>query len=186
LVAYVVSAPEATPSVDELRSYLQTRLPDYMLPGIIVYLDALPLTPNGKIDRRMLPAPDRSRPEFIEAFVEARDPVEQVLTQLWNEVLNVGRIGVHDNFFALGGHSLMAVQLVSHVSKAFQLKIPLRSLFEMPTIAQMAQILVQYEKIPGSVAKIAQLRQKIAALSPEGVRALLEANRKKESDRTAL
>jgi amino acid adenylation domain-containing protein len=122
----------------ELRSYLQERLPDYMVPSAFVTLDKLPMTHSGKVDKRALPAPDTSRPELSEDFVEARTPIEEVLTGIWGEVLGIARVGIHDNFFELGGHSLLATQVISRIRAAFQIELPLRRLFETPVIAELA------------------------------------------------
>jgi acyl carrier protein len=110
-----------------------------MVPSAFVMLEALPLTPNGKVDRRALPAPDTLRPELDEAFVAPRTSVEELLAGIWSQVLNLERVGIHDNFFHLGGHSLLATQVMSRVYKTFQIELPLRCLFESPTIAGLAE-----------------------------------------------
>jgi acyl-coenzyme A synthetase/AMP-(fatty) acid ligase/acyl carrier protein len=137
LVGYVVNREPV--QVSELRNYLQAKLPDYMVPSALVFLDFLPLTPNGKIDRRTLPRPDQSRPELEDEFVAPRTPTEELLAEKWSEVLKVERVGVHDNFFALGGHSLLATQVISRLREAFGIALPLRSLFERPTVAGLAE-----------------------------------------------
>jgi amino acid adenylation domain-containing protein len=139
LVAYIVTQREQTLPVSELRGYLSERLPDHMIPAAFVLLDELPLTPNGKIDRRALPAPDKTRPELESGFTAPRTLVEQRLAQIWAEVLHLTEVGVADNFFSLGGHSLLVMQVMARVRKAFQIELPLRSLFESPTIARLAQ-----------------------------------------------
>nr|QEO74274.1 condensation domain-containing protein [uncultured bacterium] len=125
--------------VPQLRDFLKKKLPEHMVPSAFVMMDALPLTHNGKVDRGALPIPDRARPELAAAFVASRTPVEQALTGIWAEVLGVERVGVHDNFFDLGGHSLLATQIVSRASKTFQVDLLLRSLFESPTVAGLAE-----------------------------------------------
>jgi amino acid adenylation domain-containing protein len=135
LVAYVVA--QSTP--DELRRFLKDMLPDPMVPAVFVLLDTMPLLSNGKIDRLALPAPDRSRPELDKSFVAPRTPVEELLAEIWAGVLDIERVGIHDNFFDLGGHSLLATQLVSRAREAFQVEIPLRRLFEIPTVAGLAE-----------------------------------------------
>src|SRR5262249_19086777 len=120
--------------VPQLKAELRARLPEYMVPSAFVVLDALPLSPNGKLDRRALPAPDRARPELDEAYVAPRTPVEQRLADLWAEVLGVERVGVQDNFFELGGHSLLATQVISRMRKSLEVELPLRALFEAPTV----------------------------------------------------
>ncbi|MFZ5918977.1 MAG: amino acid adenylation domain-containing protein [Chloroflexota bacterium] len=139
LVAYVVPNRETEPTPGDLRRFLQERLPDYMVPSTFVFLQTLPLTPNGKVDRAALPEPDWSRREVEGEYVPPRTPVEEVLTGIWSKVLGVVRAGVHDNFFELGGHSLLATQLVSRVRAAFQIDLPLRKVFESPTVAALAE-----------------------------------------------
>lgn len=141
LAAYIVAAQQPAPSTDNLRSFLKQKLPDYMLPTAFVFLDSLPLTPNGKVDRRALPAPDQSRPEPEESYVAPRTQVEDRLAKIWTEVLRLERVGIHDNFFNLGGHSLKATQVMSRLCEVFQVEMPLRKLFEHPTVAGLAESL---------------------------------------------
>ena len=138
LVAYIVSNREDTPTSQDLRNYLKQKLPDYMVPSAFVFLDSLPLTPNGKVDRGSLPPPNQSRPELEENYVTPRTPVEEVLADIWVEVLNLERVSIHDNFFELGGHSLLATQVIARIRSAFQIEIPLRALFEKPTVEELA------------------------------------------------
>jgi amino acid adenylation domain-containing protein len=137
LVAYVVPNPEQTPTIDELRRFLKQKLPDYMVPSAFVLLDALPLTPNGKVDRRALPAPDQSRPDQSVTFVAPGSPIEHQLVDIWAEVLRLEEVGIHDNFFELGGHSLLATQVISRLRQAFGVELPVRTLFEAPTVADL-------------------------------------------------
>ena len=139
LVAYVVFNRDEVCTVSELRSFLRGKLPDYMVPSAFVALDSLPLTPNGKVDRKALPAPDQIRPELQASFVAPRTPIEEIIAEVWAEVLKLGKVGIHDNFFDLGGHSLLATQIISRVRDAFQMDIPLRTLFEKPTVAGLAE-----------------------------------------------
>jgi amino acid adenylation domain-containing protein len=122
----------------QLRQYLKEKLPEYMVPAAFVVMDKLPLTPNGKIDRQKLPVPEQTRAGLAEGFVAARTPVEEILAGIYADILNVDYVGIHDSFFDLGGHSLLATQLISRVCNAFQIDIPLRHLFESPTIAGLA------------------------------------------------
>jgi amino acid adenylation domain-containing protein len=142
LVAYVVHRPGADISANELRGFLKQKLPDYMIPSAFVVLDALPLTPNGKADRKALPAPDHSPRKMEESYQAPRTPAEEMLVEIWTEILKLERIGIHDNFFDLGGHSLLATQVISRVRTAFQTEVALRTLFEMPTIAEFANAIV--------------------------------------------
>ncbi|HLL48830.1 MAG TPA: condensation domain-containing protein, partial [Longimicrobiaceae bacterium] len=122
--------------VPELRVWLRERLPEYLVPGALVVLDALPLTPNGKVDRRALPAPEAAGPD--EEYRAPRTPVEEVLAGIWTEVLRVERVGTRGNFFELGGHSLLATQVASRARHAFGVEVPLHTLFEAPTLAELA------------------------------------------------
>jgi len=139
LVAYVVPNDEQEPTVSELRRFLREKLPDYMVPSAFVTLEALPLTPSGKVNRRALPVPDRVRPELEGVYVAPRTPTEEVLTGIWAQVLGVEQVGVHDDFFELGGHSLLATRVVSQMRQAFQVELPVRALFEAPTVAGLAE-----------------------------------------------
>jgi len=139
LVAYVVSRPDQHLNITQARAHLKQSLPDYMLPSAIVELDALPLTPNGKVDRKALPAPEYQRTESDAAFVAPRTPMEEIISSIWAEVLLLDRVGVYDNFFELGGHSLAGTQVVSRLREAFSVDLPLRALFEAPTVAGQAE-----------------------------------------------
>jgi acyl carrier protein len=136
LVAYV--ALERTSGIVELRNFLRTKFPDYMVPSAFVFLDRLPVTTNGKVDRSSLPDPGRGRPELENPFVSAGTPIEQTIANIWVEVFKLERIGIHDNFFDLGGHSLLATQVISRLRETFQTELPLRLLFENPTIHGLA------------------------------------------------
>jgi amino acid adenylation domain-containing protein len=139
LVAYVVPNQKQVPTSSELRSFLKEKLPEYMVAAAFVLLDALPLTPNGKVDRRALPTPDGARLEVEETFVPPRTPVEEILAEIWSEVLGLERVGIYDNFFELGGHSLLATQVISRAREAFQVELSLRSLLEKPTVVSLAE-----------------------------------------------
>ena len=136
LVGYVVPSPDAQVSAAELRKHLEGRLPDYMVPGAFVVLDAFPLTPSGKVARRALPAPDAAASE--EAYVAPRTPGEERLAAIFAEVLRAQKVGARDGFFALGGHSLLATRLISRVREGFGVELPLRALFEAPTVEGLA------------------------------------------------
>ena len=139
LVGYVVCSAEPAPSASELRRFLQEQLPDYMIPSLFSFLDALPLTPNGKIDRNALPPPDGERPQLDQGFVEPRTEMEELIAQVWCEVLKLDKIGVHDNFFEIGGHSLLATRVIARLQSNFHVDLALRKLFELPTVAGLAQ-----------------------------------------------
>jgi len=125
--------------VTELRNFLKEKLPEYMVPSAFVCLKALPLSPSGKVDRRALPAPKTSKTALKGSFASPRTPTEEVVVDIWTQILGRERIGIHDNFFDLGGHSLLAIQVISRLRKAFQVELPLRSLFEEATIAKLVE-----------------------------------------------
>ncbi|HSK77319.1 MAG TPA: amino acid adenylation domain-containing protein, partial [Thermoanaerobaculia bacterium] len=135
LAAYVAPAPEGAPEPAALRAFLCEQLPDYMVPAAFVLLEKLPLTPNGKLDRRALPAPERGT---AGSWVAPRGPVEEILAGIWAELLDVELAGAHDDFFALGGHSLLATRVVSRVRRSLGVELPLRAVFESPTVAGLA------------------------------------------------
>ncbi|HEY0083679.1 MAG TPA: amino acid adenylation domain-containing protein, partial [Pyrinomonadaceae bacterium] len=133
------SAFAAPPLAPRLRTYLKTKLPDYMVPSAFVLLDAMPLTPNGKVDRRALPAPEPARVRSDRQVVAPRTPSEEMLAELWQGVLGVPQIGTDDNFFELGGDSLLATQVIARLRELFSVELPLHSFFEQPTIAALAE-----------------------------------------------
>jgi len=148
LVAYVVPHQSQSPTTQELRNFIMRLLPNYMVPSIFVMLDALPLTPNGKVDRRAIKAPDQARPELETAYLAPRDSIEFQLTKIWEELLEVQPIGVKDNFFdSLGGHSMLAVRLLRHIEKSFGKELTVATLFEAPTVEQLAKVLSQEGKL---------------------------------------
>jgi thioesterase domain-containing protein len=139
LVAYFVARQDPTPSTTELRSFLQQRLPEHMVPAIFVPLDAMPLTPSGKVDRRSLPAAQVERTASGASFVAPRDRTELKLVQIWEDALQIRPVGVQDDFFAIGGHSLLAVRLMASIRALFGQALPLTTLFQQPTVESMAQ-----------------------------------------------
>jgi acyl-coenzyme A synthetase/AMP-(fatty) acid ligase len=141
LVAYLVPSQKPTPTTGELRTFLRAKLPDYMVPSTFMLLDNLPLTPSGKLDRHGLPSPVRERAGMHEPFVAPRTPTEEALAEIWAEILKVKQVGIHDNFFDLGGQSLLGTQLVSRVRDILKLEVPWRSLFEAPTVAALAELI---------------------------------------------
>ncbi|HEU4556864.1 MAG TPA: amino acid adenylation domain-containing protein, partial [Longimicrobium sp.] len=140
LVAYVVR--EAEP--EALRDRVRRSLPEYMLPAAFVFLDALPLTSNGKLDRKALPAPEPASAE--DRYVAPRTPVEEVLAGIWAEVLRLERVGVEESFFDLGGHSLLATRVVSRIREVLAVELPLRALFEGPTVAELAKVVEEMRR----------------------------------------
>jgi amino acid adenylation domain-containing protein len=138
LVAYIVLHPEKDPTISELRKFLADKLPDYMMPTKFVVLDALPLTPNGKVDLCVLPEPEQLRPNLESAFVAPSTSVEQQIADIWTQLLKLDTVGIHDNFFDLGGHSLLATQVISRLRQTFAIELPLQTLFQTPTVAQLS------------------------------------------------
>jgi amino acid adenylation domain-containing protein/non-ribosomal peptide synthase protein (TIGR01720 family) len=167
LVAYVVPAGVADPLLREhLQDQLSAVLPAYMLPSAYVFLGALPLTANGKIDRRALPPPgDAGIHE--RTGVAPRNPIEEAVAGLWQDALGLERIGVTDSFFDLGGHSLVAASLLSTLRQAFRVKLPMRTLFAGPTVAQLANAISEFEERPGRAEQIARTLVRLRGMSPE-------------------
>ena len=143
LVAYIVPQPEITIIIDEIRQFLKAKLPDYMVPNAFVILEALPLTTNGKIDRRALPPPNL---DISDKYVAPSTPIEEILVNIWSEVLKVEKVGINDNFFELGGHSLLATQLVAQIRDRLKIELPLRQLFNTATLAELAQGIEQLKQ----------------------------------------
>jgi amino acid adenylation domain-containing protein/non-ribosomal peptide synthase protein (TIGR01720 family) len=139
IVAYITLYPEQIVTIAQLRRFLESKLPNYMVPTAIVVLEALPLTPNGKIDRRALPAPNLTQLTSESNFVAPATPVEEMLAGVWAKVLGLEKVGVNDNFFDLGGHSLLATRVISQIRQVFEVEIPIRRLFELPTLSELAK-----------------------------------------------
>ena len=173
LVTYLVAEPECeVPPTEELRDFLHAQLPDYMLPDYFVPLEALPLTPNGKVDRQALLATaitELTKSNTFGVFVKAQTRLQERLAEIWAELLHLSQIGIHDNFFRLGGHSLLATLLMMRIRSTFEVAIPLRSLFEAPTIAEMTKIIEQAQ-IENMQAKFAEQEEEA-----EQILAALEA-----------
>jgi len=147
LVAYVVSGLAAT---GELRDFLDSRLPTYMVPSAIVSLRELPLTPNGKVDRRSLPEPDGARPGLAEACVPPNTETQRFIAAVWREVLHLDEVGIHDNFFDLGGHSLLAAQVHQKLQEGLSRPLSIVDLLQYPTVGALARHLdLSGESLPG-------------------------------------
>lgn len=173
LTAYLIPDQPGTLDVAALRSFLSERLPEYMVPAVFVLLEAWPLTPNGKVDRRALPAPDGSHLFRQDSYVAPRTPLEVTLAALWSEVLGIPRIGIYDDFFTLGGHSLLATRLISRLRTTFHIDIPLRSLFEAPTIERLAVVITQYQVAQEEQDQALQLLTELEQLSEAEVERIL-------------
>jgi pristinamycin I synthase-3/4 len=160
LAAYVVADPGSATADGELRAALRAMLPEHMVPGAIVALDALPLTPTGKVDAAALPGP--AAPEV--EYAAPRSAVEEVLARDWAEVLGLERVGIHDDFFALGGHSLLAARLVTRL-RVLRVEVPVRSVFEAPTVARLAEHVVRAGAKPGAVEAVAAVLLRVRGMS---------------------
>jgi amino acid adenylation domain-containing protein len=181
LVGYVLPKNGTPPTSKDLRTFLSEKLPATMVPSLFVLLETFPLLPNGKLDRQALPLPDTR--DLETDYVAPGDALEETLATIWAEVLGVKRIGIHDNFFEVGGHSLLATRIVSRVREVLRIEVPLRSLFQTPTIAKMAEVARGLTPTVGelsapSVSKIqpetdAELAERVARLSDEEVDQLL-------------
>jgi acyl-coenzyme A synthetase/AMP-(fatty) acid ligase len=167
LVAYIVPDRQLFRSTGELRTYLVEKLPAYMVPSALVVLERFPLTANGKVDRGGLPAPDPSRPDFSGAFVAPRNSVEEVLAQIWADLLELECVGVNDNFFNIGGHSLLAIRVISRVRQVFRIELPLIALFENPTLVGLAVQVDQLKIVGNTTNEMANLLVEIESLSDE-------------------
>jgi amino acid adenylation domain-containing protein len=146
LVAYVAPIKEPAPIVTNLRRRLAEKLPSYMVPSVFVVLDNMPSLPNGKLDRRALPEPDHSRPQVNVPFESPKTAVEEKLVQIWAEVLSLDQVGINDNFFDLGGHSLSATQVVSRIREAFDVELSLGTLFEKSTVQKLAATIAEIQR----------------------------------------
>ena len=176
LVGYIVAPEGHRVSTTELQSYLRDKLPPYMVPTAFVAMQVLPLTPNGKVDRAALPAPDQGRPDLDQEYVEPRTPVEEVFSMLWGEVLDLDRVGVLDNFFELGGHSLLVTQFVSRLHESLHVELPLRAIFETPTIAGLVESILSKESEGDRIEQASEIFLEVSNLSEEETEALLASS----------
>jgi acyl carrier protein len=172
LVAYVVPRNDAAPTINELRRFLKEKLPEYMMPSALMFLESLPLT-NGKVDRRALPRPDHKRPDLERPYVQPHGEIEIRLAQIWEEILNVRPIGIDDDFFHLGGHSLAATRVVSQIIKQFQLELPLRLLFQSPTVAEMAAVIAEHQGKQLGEKELERLLGELESMSEEEAQQLV-------------
>ena len=175
LVAYFVPTGQPAATVRELRNFLKDRLPDYMIPSAFVTLRAFPLTPNGKVDRLALPAPEGTRPELDIPFAAPRTPIEEELAGIWAEVLGLDQVGIYDNFLDLGGDSLLATQVISRVIPAFGVELPVKSLLQAPTVAEMAVVIMGNQTGKVGQEDLTRLLGQLESLSDEEARRLLAA-----------
>ena len=179
LVGYVVTKDSPVPTASSLRDSLKEIIPHFMIPSAFVFLDHLPVTPMGKVDRRTLPVPDNSRPRLDVPYVAPRNSVELRLAPIWAEVLGLTQVGVFDNFSHLGGHSLAAMRVVSRVVQTFQLELPIKALFDSPTISEMASIIAASSAKRASDAELERMLNEIESMTEEEARKQLVGATKK-------
>jgi amino acid adenylation domain-containing protein len=173
LAAYFIPVVGQTVTASELRKFLADQLPDYMIPSAFVQMESFPLSPNGKVNRRVLPVPTQDRPELNQNYIAPQTPTQELLAEIWSEVLGIQRIGIDDNFFHLGGHSLKAIQLIGRIHQTFELDITVRHLFSYPTIRELADVLGELAGGEEIINEISRTIQEISQLSPEQVQAML-------------
>jgi hypothetical protein len=181
LVGYVVLRPEAALTNLQLREFLAKQFPSFMVPSHIVPLQKLPLTPNGKVNRSVLPAPEDFPTGADKPATAPRNATETLLAQIWREILQRDQVGIHDNFFHLGGHSLLATQIISRVARALRVELPVRVVFEAPTIAGMAKAVDERQQVapaeialqPDHPSRAQKLLERLDELSDNQVEELL-------------
>jgi amino acid adenylation domain-containing protein len=182
LVAYVVPRTDKMCEASDLRAYLKTRLPEYMIPAAFVFLETLPLTDSGKIDRKALPIPERSPTVHTGDYIQPHSPIERVVADIWAAVLNVDRIDMNDNFFDLGGHSLLAIRLTARLKDTFQMDFPVRMVFEARTMAEYCQMMLDQALDRGRVERISQLMVELANISDDEAGRLLQKKTHSEEE----
>ena len=174
LVAFLVLVQGSPLNIRDLRSRLRTRLPEYMIPTTFVMLDEIPLTPNGKIDRSGLLAMEVLKTARVADYVAPRSPVEEMLAEIWAEVLGVERVGMNDNFFELGGHSIMATRIATRVREKLNAEVSLALLFDrVPTVAEMAKAIEEKYIDQAEPEELSEMMKELGELSDEEVRMLL-------------
>jgi amino acid adenylation domain-containing protein len=178
LVAYYVCADTPPPTSSTLRNFLAARLPTYMVPSAFVRLEALPRTPSGKVDLQALPEPGIEAPDADVPSAAGRTPVEKELVKIWNSVLGIDAVGIDQNFFDLGGHSLHAMSIISRTTEAFRVEISLRDFFELPTVAHMAEMIGRQELKGCDDAKVIDTLAAVDSLSDEQALQILEKETK--------
>ena len=174
LVAYIIPQQDQAVTTHDLRRFVHNQLPEYMVPSAYMLLKSLPVSENGKVDRSALPIPIHFGEAQEQNFVAPRTPIEEALAAIWAEVLGVEQVGVYDHFFVeLGGHSLLATRLISHIRDAFSIELPLRCLFEKPTVADLAVAIVQTRAAQIDTERLARTVTEIEQLSEQEVQEML-------------
>ncbi len=174
LIGYFVQNTADALNISDLKAYLRESLPEYMVPAFFVEMDALPRTPNGKIDRNALPSVEGQRPSLEDNYQAPRTPTEQTIADVWAEVLQIEKVGILDNFFDLGGHSLQATRVIARLRDPLQFDVPLRLFFENPTISELALAITELQASQEADEDILQMIEELEDLSEEEVAALLK------------
>jgi acyl carrier protein len=164
LVGYVKLKRDTEATIIELRSHLRQSLPEYMVPSTFVVLQEMPLTPNGKIDRKSLPSPDDARPELEQHYVPPTTDTQKAIAQIWSEILGIDEIGIHDNFFDLGGHSLTATRVVARIRTAFAIDLSLAEFFASATIKDVSEIVERNIFANSSKARVEEVMRLLESL----------------------
>lgn len=171
LVAYLTLRGGVAPAASELRTFLKEKLPDYMVPAAFVTLESFPLTPNAKVDRRALPAPTGERLTLSEHQVMPRNPIEKSVAEIWQELLNINTVGAEDNFFDLGGHSLLIVQVHNKICQRFETDLTIAQMFQYPTVAALAQYIQRPQQNSEALRRLrARIQRQQAELDQQNAR----------------
>jgi amino acid adenylation domain-containing protein len=165
-----------------LRSHMKKKVPGYMIPSAFVFLDSLPQTPNGKVNRKGLPEPNQTRPELNENFVAPRYAAEKTIAEIWADLLSLDTVGVYDNFFDLGGHSLLAAQVMARIRNEFRIELPLRTLFECPTVAGLTAQIAEVQAQSVTQAEMTDLLNELESLSDDDAQRLVSKRFIKDSE----
>ena len=173
LVGYIIPNDGIEPDTGTIRDFLTSWLPAHMIPSVLIPMESFPLTPNGKVDRKRLPKPDGTQPLTDAGYVAPRNPVEQILAQIWMEVLEVDKVGVYDNFFERGGHSLLATQVVSRLADELQIDLPLRRLFAHPTVGELAEAIMGDPDMRQQIEPMLAVFAEVSELSEDAVAIML-------------
>jgi natural product biosynthesis luciferase-like monooxygenase protein len=176
LLGYIRLKDGQSATVNDLRESIASRLPEYMVPSAFVFLDAFPLTPNGKVDRKRLPLPEAERPQLSQEYAAPRNGIEEIVAHIWQDALGVERVGIHDDFFALGGHSLSTVQITFRIRREFNVDFPLQALLRFPTVAGLAKEIEARTLEQADAEKLEAMFSEIDKMSEEEVQSMLRGS----------
>jgi acyl carrier protein len=178
-----VAGSQPAPAVNIIRSLVYQKLPDYMIPSAFVFLETIPLTPTGKPDWQALPLPDQSRPMLDQPYTPARNVLEATLAAIWEQVLGMEPIGIFDNFLDLGGNSLLAMRIIARLQELLRIETPLRKLFDLPTVAELAAFISEAQQEQGTDAELEKLLQEVGKLSEQEVEEKLAEHQRQKGFR---